>query len=262
MVRSGELCDQGEVLLETPTLIEDALASGVPVTAALLRSDAGAEAQAFAKRLAREKIYELPASVFDGLTTTQTSPGILALAQEPRWEEVDLFSGSVPLVLLLAGLQDPGNLGAILRAGEAFGTTGVVLTRGTVSPFNAKAIRAAAGAVFRMPMLSELTPEQATALLRRRSTLLLAAVARGGRPLEQTDLRRPLAIALGSEGAGLPREIEHAATRVSIPMARQVESLNVASAAAVLLYEIARQRQQGNGASRRERAVQPRRKPR
>jgi TrmH family RNA methyltransferase len=111
-------------------------------------------------------------------------------------------------------------------------------------------------------MLSELTPEQATALLRRRSTLLLAAVARGGRPLEQTDLRRPLAIALGSEGAGLPREIEHAATRVSIPMARQVESLNVASAAAVLLYEIARQRQQGNGASRRERAVQPRRKPR
>ena len=260
MVRSGELCDQGEVLLETPTLIEDAVASGVLVTAAVLRSDAGAEVRALAKRLAKEaEIYELPSSVFDGLTTTETSPGILALAQAPRWEEADLFSGSAPLVLLLAGLQDPGNLGAILRTAEAFGTTGVILTRGTASPFNAKVIRAAAGAVFRIPMLSGLTPEQATSLLRRGGTLLLAAVARGGRRLEQTDLRQPLALALGSEGAGLPREIEQAGTRVSIPMARQVESLNVASATAVLLYEIARQRQRGNGAARGERGAKARR---
>ncbi len=251
MVRSGELHDRGEVLLETPTLIEDALASGVPVTTVLLRSDAGVEARTLAKRLAKEtEMYELPSTVFDSLTTTETNPGILALAEAPRWEESDLFTDSLPLVLVLAGVQDPGNLGTILRTAEAFGATGAILTRATASPFNAKAIRAAAGALFRLPMLLNLTADRVVALLHQRGALLLAAVARGGQRPEQTDLRQPLALALGSEGAGLPREIEQAALRVSIPMARRVESLNVAGAAAVLLYEIARQRQQNDGASR------------
>ena len=243
MVRSGELCDQGEVLLETPTLIDDALASAVLVTAALLRHGAGAEARALAKRLAKgAEIYELSPSVFNHLTTTETSPGILALAQAPRWEEADLFSGSAPLVLLLAGLQDPGNLGTILRTAEAFGCTGALATRGTVSPWNAKAVRAAAGTLFRLPLLGQRTVPQVLALLRREGVALLKAAARGGRPLAEVKLDRPVAIALGSEGAGLPREFEEAGTRVSISMAPQVESLNVAAAAAVLLYEIARQR--------------------
>jgi TrmH family RNA methyltransferase len=192
------------------------------------------------------RIYEIESSVFATLTTTENSPGILALAKAPAWKEEDLFAGAQPLIVVLAGLQDPGNLGTILRAAEAFGASGMLTTEGTVSPFNAKAIRAASGTLFRLPVLLNLTAQQIIRLLQSRKAVLLSSAAHSGRPLPDvltTDGTGALALALGSEGAGLPRELAAIGIPVSIPMAPQVESLNVAVAASVLLYEIARLRQ-------------------
>ena len=188
-------------------------------------------------------VYEVALKVFETLVTTETSQGILGLAEEPRWEEEDLFPpGKPPLVLVLAGLQDPGNLGTLLRTAEAFGATGVLLTQGTGSPYNAKAIRATAGALFRMPMLRGLSVAAILALLRRKRVKVITSVVAGGTPLPETDLTGPVAVVFGSEAAGAPGELRAAGKPLTIPLAASVESLNVASAAAVILYEIARQR--------------------
>jgi len=246
MVRSGILLDEGEVLLETPNLIDDAIQSGIEIRTALIRSDPTPAARAVLKRLSvATKIYEIDPSVFSSLSTTENNPGILALVNKPAWKQEDLFAGAQPLTVVLAGLQDPGNLGTILRAAEAFGATGFLTTKGTVSPYNAKAIRASAGALFRLPTLLNLTPQQIVTLLHRKKISLISSVAKGGRPMNEIiekDGIEGVAVALGSEGSGLPRELEAAGTPVSIPMARQVDSLNVATAASVMLYEIARLR--------------------
>ena len=243
MARCGELLDEGEILLETPNLIEDALASGIWIQTVLIRAGAGGPIRGLLKKLPpAAAVFELEPSLFSSLTTTETSPGILALARAPAWQEADLFAPGKTLILVLAGLQDPGNLGTILRAAEAFGATGVLTTKGTVSPFNAKAIRAAAGSLLRLPLLLDRSVSQVVAMLRRENVPLLVSVARGGKGFAETDVTRPVALALGSEGAGLPRELEDAGIPVSIPMAGRVESLNVATATAVLLYEIARRR--------------------
>ena len=247
MARSGELLNGGEVLLETPNLIEDALRSGVEISTLLLRADATPAARSLALQIpASAARFEVDSKIFPDLTATQNSPGILALAKQPVWAESDLFRSSSSLLLVVAGVQDPGNLGTILRAAEAFGATGVLATKGTVSPFNAKAVRAAAGTLFRLPIVANLTAQQVVSLLRREKVTLLASAAGGGRPVAEVNLATAVAIALGSEGAGLPRELSEAGTTVRIPMAPQVESLSVASAAAILLYEVARQRAAAN----------------
>ena len=199
MARSGELCANGQVLLETPNLIEDALASGVAIPTVLVSSSAKPAARKLLQTFpGQTEIFELSSSVFASLTTTENSPGILALADVRRWTEEDLFAGATPLVVVLAGLQDPGNLGMILRTAEAFGATGALLARGTVSRFNAKALRAASGALFRLPMLQDLALAQIVSLLRGREVPLLASVSRGGTPLQEAkEVRGPVAIAFG-----------------------------------------------------------------
>jgi TrmH family RNA methyltransferase len=251
MLREGDLRHGGEVLLETPTLIEDAVTSGVEITAVLLRSNIGRAARdAVAKIPNPGSVLELDPEWFDRLSSTHHNPGIMALAKAPVWREEDVLSGAKPLVVVLAGIQDPGNCGTILRAAEAFGATGALITKGTVSPFNAKTIRAAAGTLFRLPMLTGLSTKQILMLLSREGIALLTTVAKDGVPLGQVDVTKPSAVALGSEGSGLPPELEAAGECISIPMSRQVESLNVAAAAAVTLYEIARRRLESSGYSR------------
>jgi len=249
MVRSGELSADGFVLLETPRLIEDALASGVQIPQVLVSTRKIARLGPLLEKLPEEAVvYEVTPKVFETLTTTETGQGILALAQEPRWREQDLFPAGAPaLVPVLAELQDPGNLGTILRAAEAFGATGALLAHGTVSPYNAKAIRATAGALFRIPTLRGLSPAEIVALLRRKRVKLftsVVAVIEDGKRLSETDLTGPVAVVFGSEGAGAPPEFRAAGESLTIPLAAPVESLNVASAAAVILYEIARRRKQ------------------
>ena len=244
MARAGELAEDGIVLLETVRLVEDALASGVPIPRVLVNTRTTAYLNRLLERLPQEStVYEVAPKVFETLVTTETSQGILGLAEEPRWQDDDLFPpGRPPLILVLAGLQDPGNLGTLLGTAEAFGATGVLLTQGTVSPYNARAIRATAGAFFRLPLLRGLSVAAVLKLLRRKRVKVLTGVVAGGARLPTTQLAGRVAIVIGSEGAGVPEEFRASSEPLTIPLAEPVESLNVASAAAVILYEIARQR--------------------
>jgi len=185
----------------------------------------------------------LPDKLFAGIVPSKTPQGVAGLV---RWKEFpveDLLAKSQagPL-LVMAGVQDPGNLGTIIRSAEAFGASGVVLGEGTVSPFNPKVVRASAGSVFRLPMarakLSEVLDGMKALGLR-----LVATASHKGTPLDQANLSGPLAIFIGSEGAGVSRDLIKAMDEtVAIPQAPQVESLNVGVAASIVLYEVARQR--------------------
>ena len=150
-------------------------------------------------------------------------------------------------VIVLAGLQDPGNLGTILRSAEAFGSAGVVLGEGTVSPFNSKVIRASAGSIFRLPVILTKAAgglEEISAKLRTQSVRLIATSSHKGTPLDQANLRGPVAVFVGSEASGLPRAVLGQADElVAIPHMPQVESLNAGVAGSIVLYEAARQRQ-------------------
>ena len=142
----------------------------------------------------------------------------------------------------MAGLQDPGNLGTIARSAEAFGATGLLLGERTVSPWNWKAVRASAGSLFRLPVLKV---ELAKALreIKSRDVRVLATSSHKGTPIADVDLRGPVAFIVGSEGAGVPKDmLAQADEVVAIPHAPRVESLNAGMAASILLYEAARQR--------------------
>jgi len=150
-------------------------------------------------------------------------------------------------------LQDPGNLGTILRSSEAFGSAGVVLGEGTVSPFNSKVVRASAGSVFRLPLVhrqayglekkESAKLEEVSEALRRRNVRLIATSSHKGTPIDQADLKTPAAIFFGNEGSGLPRDLMAKMDEfISIPHTQQVESLNAGVAASIVLYEAARQR--------------------
>jgi TrmH family RNA methyltransferase len=233
-------------LIEGPKLLEEAMAAGLQVVEAvtvpsLEGRPRGAELlAALAER--RVPVRRVPASVLASLSEVETSQGILALARRPVFAEEQLFSG-LPLILVAVGVQNPGNLGALLRTAEAAGATGAYLTEGTADPFSWKALRGSMGSAFRLPQLRGLSAPEALSRLRARGLAIVAASAHSGTPYERADLRGPLALVLGGEGAGLTPELEALADRRLVILLRgQVESLNVGVAAGVLLFEVARQR--------------------
>ena len=184
----------------------------------------------------------LPNELFDSVVATETPQGVAALAKMKSFTLDDVLRPSHPLVLVLSGIQDPGNLGTILRSAEAFGASGMVLGEGTVSQFNSKAVRASAGSVFRIPTVA-VKLNEAIARLRPAGLRLVATSSHGGTPADQAQLAAPLAFFIGSEGSGLPRELmAQMDETVVVPHCEQVESLNAAVAASILLYEAARQR--------------------
>lgn len=145
------------------------------------------------------------------------------------------------MVVVLDGVQDPGNAGAILRAAEAFGATGLVFLKGTVSPFNPKALRASAGSIFRVPLISGLDQDLARAAFEQKRLDIYAAAPDGDRKVDEVDLRRRFALVIGSEARGVSPRLRGAAFDLRIPTLG-VESLNAAVAAGILLYEARRQR--------------------
>jgi RNA methyltransferase, TrmH family len=190
------------------------------------------------------EILLCPRSVLLSALTTENPQPIAALVEPRRWtwKQVIAPRPSQPqLLLILAGLQDPGNLGTILRSAEAFGATGVISLPGTVSEWNPKTLRAAAGSVFRLPIVHGVS--SALSQLHAMGVQILAATARSGEPANAVDLTQPIALLIGNEGNGLPRELAaRADDAITIPCPGPVESLNAAMAATTLLYEAARQR--------------------
>jgi TrmH family RNA methyltransferase len=235
--------DAALVGVEGPRLVEEALRSGLPVDS-LLVADSGERHLARLKPLLPGGLRVLRTSdrLFASVADTETPQGIALLAEPKKWRMEDLL-GVAPLVIVLAGVQDPGNVGTIVRAAEAFGASGVIACRGSAHPLAPKAVRASAGSVFRLPVLAGAPAADTLAELRRRGLRQCAATLAGGKAPEESELTGACAIWIGSEGSGLPPEIERAAdVRIRIPLCAPVESLNAAAAATVLLYVAVRQR--------------------
>lgn len=238
--------DKAAALLEGPKLIEDALLSGVEIieVAASQRIHRGSRSS----RLIRELVARghdvrlLHDETMDGLSPTEASQGILAIARRPTFSEDQLFADP-PLVVVAVAMQNPGNLGALLRTADAASATGAVLTKGCADPFSWKALRGSMGSAFRLPHLSGRDLGDTIRMLKRRGVATVAATVDAPTRYDEVDLRRPCAFLFGSEGAGLDPAVVHAVdVQISIPVRSTVESLNVSVAAGIILFEAARQR--------------------
>ncbi len=242
----------GEVLLDGAHLVQEALACGVPVeVAAFSDRQVGTSSVSPLARIARDvkkkggRVLSVSEHVLAAMSPVQHPSGVVAIAHTGPSDLRAAFAHTPQLVLVLAGLQDPGNVGAIVRTAAACGATGIVTIEGSANPFGWKALRGAMGGTFRVPVAARGTLPDVIAAARDADVRLVAAVPHGGAPLPRVDLRRPTAILLGGEGAGISGAALAAATEaVTIPMRPPVESLNVAIAAALILYEASRQREE------------------
>jgi len=232
----------GLVGIEGPKMLEEALRAGLRV--ATVFAAQGSERLVDELRLPGEtEILCLPKKLLHAAMATETPWPVAALVETPNWSwEQVLRRNEMLLALVLAGVQDPGNLGTILRSAEAFGATGVVSLPGTVSAWNAKAVRASAGSVFRVPLIAT-SADEGFARLHGAGAMIWATVASRAKAANEVNLARATALVIGNEGNGVPAELlERADALVTIPCPGPVESLNAAVATGVLLYEAARQR--------------------
>ncbi len=237
LARSGRT-PAGLIAVEGEHLVQEALRTGLRLKLIFVRqgTEPGFDLPADTECL------ELPADVFASAVATEQPQGIAALVEPPAFSLDSVLSHAAPLLLVLAGLQDPGNVGTLLRSAEAFAANGVLLLHGTASPWNPKVLRASAGSAFRVPTFA-ISEEEALALLAKHNIPAIAAIARGGELVSAVPLAQATALLIGNEGAGLPPQlIAAAAHRVTIAMPGAVESLNAAIAGSLLLYEAARQR--------------------
>jgi RNA methyltransferase, TrmH family len=242
--------------IEGPNLIEEALRAGLRVKTIFVAQ--GAERLLDKLQVKRDvEVLQLPKKLLDQALATETPQSIAALVESPKWSWSHLLNQDQKktLVIVLAGLQDPGNLGTILRSAEAFGATGVITLPGTVSAWNAKAVRASAGSVFRVPILA-VGVDECFAELKKAGVKVFATTARGTKPSDLAVPHGPIALVIGNEGNGVPEEIVRKTDgTITIPFPGPVESLNAAVAASVLLYEASRQRAARSVVGRRERGV-------
>jgi TrmH family RNA methyltransferase len=233
------------LLLDGAHLIEEALAASIPIEIVAVVDGGREEVTAVARRAeaAGARLVTVTPAVLAAMTPVRQPSGIVGLAQ-PLERSLDAALAETPqMVFMLDEVQDPGNVGAIVRAAEACGATGVVAGQGTADPMGWKALRGSMGSVFRVPVAVRQSLPEAVKVARALGIEILAAVPRHGIPLPQCDLRGPLAVVLGGEGPGLSDRVAGlASTRLTIPMRHPVESLNVATAAALIAYEAQRQR--------------------
>ena len=234
------------MLLDGAHLVSDAIAAGVAIELAAITpaSREDPDVQALVSALQRNDVETITvsASVMDAVSPVKTPSGIVALAERPAVDLAKVYASGAPLVVCAVDVQDPGNLGAIVRVCEAAGATGFVATGDSANPFSWKALRGAMGGTFRLPIAARGTVPDVIAAAHDHDVRIVAAVPRSGTPLPKMDFRQPIAIVIGGEGAGVSTAIMAAAdASLTIPMRAPVESLNVAVAAALVLYEAARQ---------------------
>jgi TrmH family RNA methyltransferase len=229
-VEQGTLTRDGLAVCEGPRLLEEARRSPVQIRAVYATAAA-------ARGLPAGCAYtEVAENLFRSFSGTETPQGVLALV-EPREAALDSLPAARRVVLVLDGVQDPGNAGTLVRAAEAFGAAGVVFLKGAVSPWNPKTIRASAGSLFRVPMAAGVEPAAICAL----AGPIYALLPDAGSAPDRLPLRGGGILVVGSEARGVSEAIRAIAQPLRIPTAG-VESLNAAVAGAILLYEAARQR--------------------
>lgn len=247
--------------IEGPNLVEEALRAGLRIRCVFVAQ--GSEGLLKQVRLPEEvETLAMPRELLNSALATETPQPMAALVEPPGWTWAHVFrpqrgrsiprrsgaiAGTAPLVIVLAGIQDPGNLGTILRSAEAFGADGVVCLPGTVNAWNPKALRASAGSVFRVPVLY-VSEDDALERMRTAGVSVLATTVQGAQPANLVDLAGPIALLIGNEGNGVRADMAVKADgAITIPCPGPVESLNAAVATSVLLYEAARQRAAKSG---------------
>ena len=242
----GELTHEGYCAIEGVRIVEEAIRSGLRFHAVFFSEAARDRAERLLPQIGTHvETLLVPPKLFVSVVPSETPQGVAALVRVKRFELDDLLAASsLGIVIGVAGVQDPGNLGTILRSAEAFGASGVFLGDKTVSPYNAKVVRASAGSLFRLAVVHcevvKTLPE-----LRKRGLHLVGTSSHAGIPPDQAQLGGPTGIFIGSEAAGLPRNIvSELDEMIAIPHSPKVESLNAGVAASIVLYEAARQKKE------------------
>lgn len=241
----AELTDDGLCAIEGARMIEEAIRSGLRFHTVFFSQSARNKAERLLPQLgSRVETVLLPDKLFASAVPSDSPQGIAALVrwQNTSLEDVLKHTDHGPL-LVIAGIQDPGNLGTILRSAEAFGAAGVLLGEGTVSPFNSKVVRASAGSIFRIPW-AKIKMQQAISVMQERNIRLAATSSHKGTVVHEAKLAPPLAIFIGNEGAGVAKDLISKMDEILVvPHTPQVESLNAAVATSIVLYEAGRQKQ-------------------
>lgn len=251
--------------IEGPNLLDEALRAGLRITAVFVAQEAKDPLKDL--ELPPElDVLMVPQAILNPALATETPQPVAALVEVPDWtwahvlppqQQGRVAGGSglrgrgawPPLVVVLAGVQDPGNAGTIVRSAEAFGATGVIALPGTVSLWNSKAVRASAGSVFRLPQLT-VSVQECFATLREAGARFLSTTGRAAEPCDMAIMTGSVALIIGNEGNGVPERIAARADEcVTICCPGPVESLNAAVAASILLYEASRQRAEEAGSA-------------
>jgi TrmH family RNA methyltransferase len=239
----GEVTGSGECAVEGFRILDEAIRSGVRLRAVFVSESAQDRAARVLPQIgAHVETVLVPDKLFASVVSSDTPQGIAALVRVKAFT-VDEVLGAGPSgpLLVVAGIQDPGNLGTILRSAEAFGAKGVLTASGTVSAYNSKVVRASAGSIFRIP-LARVELKSALSAMRERGVRLIATSSHKGTPLPEADLSGEVAIFVGNEGAGIEKRLlSEMDELIMIPHSPRVESLNAGIAASIVLYEAARQ---------------------
>jgi len=239
----AELTDDGHCAIEGAHILEEAIRSGLRVKAVFFSQSAQDRAQRLLPQISTHaETILLPDDVFKSAVATETPQGVAALVKPRALDLSEALAVEDPFLIGAAGIQDPGNFGTIIRSAEAFGAAAVIAIDKTVSPLNSKVIRGSSGSIFRLPVVKRNAAE-VIGELKDAGVRILATSSHKGTPLPEIDLTGSTCVFVGSEGAGVPREVLAAADEtLFIPQSPKVESLNAGVAASIILYEAARQR--------------------
>jgi TrmH family RNA methyltransferase len=242
---------RGLALVEGVRLVEEVLAAKLPIKGAIISSafERTARGRELVAELERHAcpVEEVPEKTIAALADTDSPQGIIAVVEPRRWKVDEIPLSATSVLLVVDGVQDPGNVGTLLRTAHALGAGGTVVLRGTADVLSPKALRAAMGATFRHPFVT--LEDAAFITWARAHDVTLWAAAADGVALHQALAKGkakgggPIAVIVGNEGAGIRPQLNAvSAQRVAIPLAQGAESLNVAVAAGILLYEVQRGR--------------------
>jgi len=240
----------GVLLLDGAHLVNDAVAAGLAIEHVAVDVNASRRDEIAALmetlRAAGVEMTTVTAPVMAALSPVRSSSAIVGIARRPSSAPADLYAApgdAAPLVLIACDIQDPGNLGAIVRVAEAGAASGVMVVGASADPFGWKALRGSMGSALRLPVHRASSPVAGAADARQHHCRIIATVPRDGGSIFDVDLRSPVAVLIGGEGPGLPQAvIDDADERMTIPMQTPVESLNAATTAALVVYEARRQR--------------------
>ena len=249
-VRDGKMTEL--IFVEGLRLCEEALTSRLKIEVVIFSEEIARKerAAAFLQAVGNvgAKLAEVSERLLASISYTKTPQGIVVLASRPSWNRKKFESAQpeAPLIVIMHGINNPVNVGAILRTAEAAGATGAIATAHTTDPFSPKALRGAMGSAFRLPIWTETNYEDVLVWCARRKIQTVCTDVKGSTLHTEIDWRGPRALIIGPESTGLStEEVSAAGAAIRIPMQGKVESLNVAVATAIVLYEAARQRGEG-----------------